>query len=169
MERNTRLAISAMRRILRSVEAQARSLMEGTGLTPSQLVLLQQLDLAAEVKVSDLAAKLGISQATTSVMAQKLQNRGLIHRRRGQTDRRQSWLSLSPSGAKALRAAPDSIQASFEREFSKLAEWEQLMMVSNLTRVADMLKAEEDAAPLIDSAPKLDHVLDPLRPTDTGG
>lgn len=157
METNTRLAFSAMRRILRGVEAQARSLMARTGLTPSQLVLLQQLDGGAERNVSDLAARLGISQATTSVMTQKLEARGLLMRRQGVTDKRQSWLSLSPAGIQALSAAPDSVQAHFSGEFAKLAEWEQMMIVSSLIRVADMLNAESDAAPIIDSNPQLDR------------
>jgi len=155
METNTRLAFSAMRRILRGVETQARALMAGTGLTPSQLVLLQQLEGGTERMVSDLAAALGISVATTTVMTQKLEARGLLRRRQGSADRRQSWLSLTETGEQALRGAPDGIQARFSEEFGRLKEWEQLMVVAGLARVADMLDSNLDAAPILDSSPEL--------------
>lgn len=155
METNTRLAFSAMRRILRGVEMQARALMAGTGLTPSQLLVLQQLEGGGERMVSDLAAALGISLATTTVMTQKLEARGLLRRRQGSVDRRQSWLSLSAAGEQALRGAPDGIQARFSAEFQGLREWEQLMIVASLVRVADMLDADLDAAPILDSNPQL--------------
>ncbi len=152
---STRDAFSAMRRILRSVEAQARALMAETGLTPSQLVLLQRLEGGREWRVSDLAAALGISSATTTVMTQKLEARGLLRRRPGSTDRRQIWLSLSEAGEAALQAAPDSVQARFAAGFESLAGWEQMMIVACLTRVADLLDAEVDAAPILDSRPVL--------------
>lgn len=145
-----------MRRILRSVEGQARALMAETGLTPSQLVLLRELEGGQERRVSDLAAALGISSATTTVMTQKLEGRGLLRRRPGSTDRRQIWLSLSDAGEAALIAAPDSIQARFAARFEKLEMWEQMMITSCLIRVADLLDAETDAAPILDSRPLAD-------------
>lgn len=154
MDGNTKLAFSAMRRILRSTETQARALMTRTGLTPSQLVLLQKLD-GTELTASSLAARLGVSQATMTVMIQKLEARGLIARRQCSLDRRRSWLSLSPVGQDALRGTPDGLQEKFASEFGKLQGWEQMAIVSSLIRVADMLDAEPDAAPLIDSAPSL--------------
>lgn len=151
MTANTREAFSAMRRILRGVETQSRDLLVKTGLTPSQLVLLQQLENGEERRVSDLAAALGISAATTTVMTQKLEALGLLRRRQGSTDRRQSWLSLNATGEAALNAAPDSTQARFASRFERLEVWEQLMLVAALTRVADLLNADTDAAPILDS------------------
>ena len=155
METNTRLAFSAMRRILRGVEGQRRALMAGTGLSPSQLVLLQALENGVERRVSDLAADLGISVATTTVMCQRLEARGLLSRRQDSRDRRQSWLSLSDAGNGALRAAPDSVQARFTAEFERLREWEQMAIIAGLTRVAEMLDTDDDAAPILDSDPIL--------------
>lgn len=151
----TREAFSAMRRILRRVEQQSRELMARTGLTPAQLVLLQTLEGGREQKVRDLAASLGISSATTTVMTQKLETRGLIRRRTGSSDRRQIWLSLTESGEDIVRVAPDSVQARFATTFETLQPWERMMIVSSLMRVADLLDADVDAAPLLDSAPIL--------------
>lgn len=148
----TREAFSAMRRILRRVEQQSRDLMASTGLTPAQLVLLQKLEGGREQKVRDLAEGLGISSATITVMTQKLEARGLMRRRVGSSDRRQIWLSLTDAGEEVLRAAPDSVQARFAAAFETLEAWERMMIVANLMRVADLLDAEGDAAPLIDSA-----------------
>jgi DNA-binding MarR family transcriptional regulator len=158
----TRDAFSAMRRILRRVEQQSRELMAHTGLTPAQLVLLQELEGGREQRVSDVAAALGISSATTTVMTQKLESRGLLRRRTGHSDRRQIWLSLTDTGETLLHVAPDNMQARFAEAFEALAPWERMMIVANLMRVAELLDAEADAAPLLDSEPVLTEVTQHL-------
>jgi DNA-binding MarR family transcriptional regulator len=154
----TREAFSALRRILRRVEQQSRELMDHTGLTPAQLVLLQELEGGREQRVSDVASALGISNATTTVMTQKLEGRGLLQRRPGHSDRRQIWLSLTEAGEALLHVAPDNMQARFAEAFEALEPWERMMIVANLMRVAELLDAETDAAPLLDSEPVLTAV-----------
>ena len=65
------------------------------------------------------------------------------------------WLSLTERGRKILEIAPDGAHAQFHAHFSQLAEWEQLMLVSALERVADMLGADDEAAAVLASDPVL--------------
>ncbi|MCL4068160.1 MarR family transcriptional regulator [Pseudomonas sp. GX19020] len=153
MQPITRQTFSSMRRILRAVEARERSLKATTGLTSSQLMLLQHLD-GAERMARDLAKGLGVNQATATVMIQRLEARGLLSRRPG-TDRRQTLLSLSDAGREALEAAPDPLQAEVSSKLESLPEWEQLMIGSALLRIAELMDTDDDAAPLLDSAPVL--------------
>lgn len=155
MDNNAKQALSAIRRILRSSELQARALMSQTGLTPSQLLLLQQLEDGSERTAGDLAARMGIAQATATVMIQRLEARDLLRRRQGSTDRRQTWLSLSERGHEAVHVAPNGLQMKFADKFTLLRDWEQAMIAATLMRVADMLDAEPDAAPILDSTPNL--------------
>lgn len=151
MQRRSQQALSAMRQILRATENYARTLSRATGLTASQLLLLQVLDQHGETTAGQIAAHMGITQATTTSLLHKLEGRGLVTRQRGDSDRRQVWLSLTPEGRERLAAAPDGLQEIFKERFENLDSWEQSMLVAALERVAAMLDAGDlDAAPVLD-------------------
>lgn len=151
MQRRSQQALSAMRQILRATENYARNLSRATGLTASQLLLLQVLDQHGETTAGQIAAHMGITQATTTSLLHKLEARGLVHRQRGDSDRRQVWLSLTAEGREKLAAAPDGLQEIFRERFENLDAWEQAMLVAALERVATMLDAGDlDAAPVLD-------------------
>lgn len=145
MEDRTKLALTAMRKILRRTEQNSKQLMRETGLTPSQLIFMQMLDGGQEQTAGYVAGRMGITQATTTALLQKLEGLGMIQKRRGEKDRRQVLLSLTEGGRKVLDIAPDGVHAQFHEEFSALQDWEQSMLIASLERVATML-GEDDPA-----------------------
>jgi MarR family transcriptional regulator, organic hydroperoxide resistance regulator len=158
VEHRTKQALTAMRKILRTTERNSKLLLQESGLTPSQLILLHVLEESGEQPAGYVAARMGITQATTTVLIQKLENLGMVERRKGDADRRQSWLSLTSKGIATLAIAPDGAHSHFHQEFQALQDWEQLMIVAALERVATMLGetgAEAEAAPILDSRPNL--------------
>lgn len=167
MEDRTKLALTAMRKILRATESNSKQLMRETGLTPSQLIFMQILDGEQEKTAGHVASRMGITQATTTALLQKLETSGMIQRRRGEKDRRQVLLSLTDKGQKVLAIAPDGVHAQFHQQFSDLKEWEQIMLIAALERVADMLDGDHpDAAAVIDHVAELagEVSLEPEQP-----
>jgi MarR family transcriptional regulator, organic hydroperoxide resistance regulator len=151
MDHQSQHALVVLRRILRATENRARALSRESGLTASQLLLLQTLADEVECTAGTIASRLGITQATTTSLVHKLEAKGLVIKKRGDSDRRQVWLSLSDSGRTRLEEAPDDLQELFRKRFDKLEDWEQMMLVAGLERIATMLDAEEiDAAPVLD-------------------
>ena len=151
MDHQSQHALVVLRRILRVTENRARALSRQSGLTASQLLLLQTLADEVECTAGTIAARLGITQATTTSLVHKLEAKGLVVKKRGDSDRRQVWLSLSDSGRVKLAKAPDDLQEVFRQRFDTLKDWEQMMLVASLERIATMLDAEEiDAAPVLD-------------------
>lgn len=150
---NDRLKSSlvALRRILRATETSARTLTRVTGLTTPQLMVLEVLRETGEATPKTIAQRVGVAQATATALIEKLEHRGLLRRRRGQTDRRQFWLSLTESGQTAVDAAPDPLQVRFAARFESLPDWEQAMLVASLERVASLMEAPDadSAAPLL--------------------
>lgn len=145
-----------MRKILRTTDRNSKALLQATGLTPSQLILMQVLEEHGEQTAGDVAARMGITQATTTVLIQKLESQGMVFRRKGDVDKRQSWLSLTGKGTHALTITPDGAHSRFHREFSALQDWEQLMVLAALERVSAMLDDDEElAAAIVESAPEL--------------
>lgn len=151
MDDRTRQALIAIRKILRATEASARSLSRVAGLTPSQAVALQILLDSGTLPAGRLAARMGLSQTTITALIEKLSGRGLVHRHRGETDRRQVWIELTDEGRTLIAGLPDTLQSRFSAGFAGLKDWEQAAILAALERVVDILGADAlDAAPLLE-------------------
>ncbi|MFT5446088.1 MAG: DNA-binding MarR family transcriptional regulator [Gammaproteobacteria bacterium] len=151
VEKRSDHAVKVMRQILRKTEIHARELARAAGLTSSQRMLLQVLEENGESKAGMVATRLGITQATTTSLIDRLEKAGLVHRRRFDTDKRQVWISLTDAGRERISLAPDGLQELFEGRFEGLDSWEQSMLIAALERISGMLDADTlDTAPLLD-------------------
>lgn len=148
----TGAALKALRRILRASEAGSRKVAAATGLTPSQLLALREIDQRRETTPGALASALQFSQATITSIVDRLETIGFVTRQRGAHDKRQVMLQPTAAGSQMVDDAPDLLHTRFRTEFAALAPWEQAMMLSVLERLCTMLGAETiDAAPLLDA------------------
>ncbi|MFZ5721676.1 MAG: MarR family winged helix-turn-helix transcriptional regulator [Pseudomonadota bacterium] len=151
LESRVTSALIAIRRIVRAAEFAARDLSRSAGLTASQMVVLQILGRGGELTAGAIADAARISHATGTAILDKLEQRGLIARRRDPADRRRVAVALTPEGRAALASAPDTLQTRFAARFEALAPWEQAAMIAALERVAVLLDAESiDASPILD-------------------
>ena len=148
----TNAALRAIRRILRAADQGGRRLATETGLTPSQLLVLQEIERRGESTPSVIAASLQFGQATVTNLVDRLTAAGLATRRRNDRDKRQVLLAATDEGKAVLAAAPDLLQERFRDRFASLPAWEQAMILSALERLGLILDAADiDAAPLIDA------------------
>lgn len=144
-------ALVAIRRILRAAEFSARDLARSSGLTPSQMVVLQVIARAGEAGAGAIADASRFSQATVTVILDKLEAAKLVVRRRDDDDRRRVTAELTAEGRRVVFETPDVLQDRFAARFAKLQDWEQAAVISALERVAALLDAEGiDAAPILD-------------------
>jgi DNA-binding MarR family transcriptional regulator len=151
MDNRSNEALIALRRILRVTEMNARELARMSELTASQLLVLRYLETNGASLPSAIARSIDLKQATVTVLVNKLEETGLVTRRRDTEDRRRVWIELTPAGTAALKKSPDLLQTRFERGFEDLEEWEQSMIVATLERIASLLDAGEiEAAPVLD-------------------
>ncbi len=150
----TDASLIALRRILRATEIYARDLAQSAGLTPSQLRFLQVASETTDgvVHPTDIAARMGVSQATITALLDKLVARELVMRKPSQTDRRQTNVVITEAGRAIVDNIPDALQQRYVRAFMALEPWEQAQLVASLERVAAMLNAAEiDASPILTS------------------
>lgn len=158
----TNAVLRAIRRVLRATDQGGRKLAAATGLTPSQLLVLQEIERRGETTPSTLAAALQFGQATVTNIVDRLEAMGLATRRRSDRDKRQMLLRITADGQAMLEAAPDLLQNRFQDRFGILPAWEQAMILAALERLGELLDATEiDAAPLIDAG-VIDRSLDSL-------
>lgn len=147
----TNAALRAIRRLLRAADQGGRKLAAATGLTPSQLLVLQEIARRGETTPSAIAAALQFGQATVTNIVDRLEAADLVTRKRSERDKRQILLRATASGHATLEAAPDLLQQRFQERFGTLPAWEQAMILAALERLGELLDATEiDAAPLID-------------------
>ncbi len=144
--------LRALRRVLRATEIGNRHLATATGLTPSQLLVLRDIDRRQPVTPGAIAQELDFSQATITTIVDRLEARGLVRRQRGERDRRQFYLSTLDAGRDMLKNAPDPLQTVFTSRFVALPPWEQAMLLAAVERLSALMGVEGiDAAPLLDS------------------
>lgn len=147
----TDATLRAIRRILRAAELGGRKLATATGLTPSQLLVLQEIMHRSETTPSAVAAALQFSQTTITAILDRLEEASLVTRMRNARDKRQILLRITATGRATLEAAPDLLQTRFQNRFNALPMWERAMILAALERLGELLDATDiDAAPLID-------------------
>jgi DNA-binding MarR family transcriptional regulator len=143
--------LRALRRILRAADQGGRKLAVATGLTPSQLMVLQQIERSDATTPGSVAASLKFGQATVTNIVDRLEAAGFVTRQRNERDKRQIFLRLTAAGRRVLDQAPDLLQEQFSDRFEGLPKWEQAMILAALEHLGALLDAGDiDAAPLID-------------------
>jgi DNA-binding MarR family transcriptional regulator len=147
----TKAALRAIRRVLRAADQGGRKLATATGLTPSQLLVLQEIDRRRQTTPSAVAKQLQFGQATVTNIVDRLEELALVTRSRDESDKRQMVLRIADGGQAILEKAPDSLQVRFQGRFEALPAWEQAMILAALERLGELLDATDiDAAPLLD-------------------
>jgi DNA-binding MarR family transcriptional regulator len=90
--------------VMRVIRAEMR-LRGGQFATVPQLRALGLIHRRPGASLTDVAAHLGVTSATTSVLVDRLVRRGLLRRDAHPEERRRISLSLTPAGERHLRAA----------------------------------------------------------------
>lgn len=83
-----------------------QALQRGFGVTAAQLSALRVLERFGEMPQSELSERLFLRGSTVSGMVDRLEERGLISRRRSTADRRLVAVDLAPGGKKLLASIP---------------------------------------------------------------
>jgi len=142
---HVRQVLAAVRRILHAADLRSRRLSRETGLTAAQLAVLQAIADLGEVTTGKIAADASLTQATVTVILDRLVERGLVERYRSEGDRRIVHSRLTVAGASALAAAEPAVSARLVREFERLPADRQAELVASLEWMVRALGvAEED-------------------------
>lgn len=149
MEKYEQLLIS-LRRVIRAIDIHSRQLNKQSGLTGPQLMVMQNIAIFDAPLAKEIAREVALSPATVTTIIDRLEKRGLVIRKRSETDKRKVHLSLSEAGYTLLQESPKPLQDHFIKRYQNLDEWEQSQLLSSVERIASMMDATElDAAPVL--------------------
>jgi DNA-binding MarR family transcriptional regulator len=142
--------LASLRKITQAISLHSKDLNRRYGLTGPQLVILNQIGIHDTLTVTELARSISLSQATTTDILNRLEKRGFVERARDVRDRRRVAVRITSKCREILSQAPPPLQEAFVDRYSNLPEWEQLMILSALHRIVDLMSAEKiDAAPFL--------------------
>ncbi len=105
-------------------------------LTSTQVAALRLIDQSDCKTLSDLAALLDVSNAAASKMVDRLDRRGLIVRRQGKEDRRETELSLTDLGRRLLERYENLKTDMLARTFREFPPEELRRTASLLARLS---------------------------------
>jgi len=98
--------LSQFRILLSSIKRHYQWVEQNCGVSGAQLWALSEIAASPGLRVSDLAHRLAVHRSTASNMLQRLEQLGLLVRRRIGKDQRVVQLRLTPRGEAVLRQAP---------------------------------------------------------------
>jgi DNA-binding MarR family transcriptional regulator len=143
----------SIRRIIQSVDLHSRYLERYFGLTVPQLIVLQEVSNRGEVSIGEIAKAVSLGQPTVTGILERLENRGLVSRRRSQRDKRKIYISVTEACNPLLEKAPPPMQEHFVDAFTSLHDWEQSMILSSLQRIVALMDAKTiQVAPILAEA-----------------
>ncbi|SKA73748.1 transcriptional regulator, MarR family [Paucidesulfovibrio gracilis DSM 16080] len=87
----------------------------GTGLTPTQMHVIEILGANNALRMKELAQRMGVTTGSLTVVADKLEQRGLLRRRPNDTDRRSILVELTENGKQRF-AEHDKLHMDLTRD-----------------------------------------------------
>lgn len=142
----------SLRQITRAIDLHSKDLQKKSGLTTSQLLVLEAIQKLGAPTPKAIAQEVVLSQGTVTSIVDRLEKKGLVMRSKSATDKRSVEISLSEQGVGQLSEAPDILQTEFLRKYRELEPWERQMLIAAVSRIAAMMNAEDlDAAPIMTS------------------
>jgi DNA-binding MarR family transcriptional regulator len=153
----------AIRRIIQSVDLHSRYLERYFGLTVPQLIVLQVVSTNGEMPIGEIAKSVSLGQPTVTGILERLENRNLVRRRRGEKDKRKMYISVTESCHQLLGKAPPPMQEHFIDAFTSLQDWEQSMILTSLQRIVALMDAKTiQVAPILAEAGPIAEASDQL-------
>jgi len=144
----------SIRKIIQAIDIHSRLLNKKFGLTGPQLIVLQEISNHGQISITPLSKITSLRQATITDITKRLEAKGYISRKKREDDKRSVSLSVTEGGEAIIKQLPPLLQEKFTEEFSKIENWEQLMILSAFERTVSLMSADDiDASPVLVTGP----------------
>ncbi len=116
----------------RSLKHEFHDLMQDSGFTFPQLSIISILAKHDKQKVSDISEKMGLSDSTVSGILDRLEQKGIVERKRNKDDRRVVKIYLSKGSQKICQEFHRKREEYFVHLLKKLSEQEMDDIIKGL-------------------------------------
>ncbi|UQT51032.2 MarR family transcriptional regulator [Bacillus velezensis] len=133
----------SLQTLLQNIQPEMVESMAKHEVTPAQLFVLASLKKYGSCKVSEIAERMEVKPSAVTLMADRLEQKGLIVRKHNQQDRRVIDISLTKKGETKFEDV-EGRKAILARNLSVLTDDELIQSVNIIRKVAEA--AEKYAA-----------------------
>ncbi len=134
-----RLIYGSARQQFRDIEATCK-------LSGSQLWMLQEIQSAPGIGVTELAQRLSIHQSTCSQLADKLFAHGYVLKTRSAEDQRRVGLSATPAARRLLHRAPGSAEGLLPEALTAMRTDSLVRLSAQLEELISRLRVRDERA-----------------------
>jgi DNA-binding MarR family transcriptional regulator len=142
---------AALTRVLRwSARRENRRLLfgqVGEELSPNDVWLLDAVETNGPVRLSDLASWQGVDKSTITPQVRRLEERGLVERRPGGSDRRVALLGITRQGRSVQQRRAAAGAALIDRLLREWPAEDRTAFATLFARFADQLDAQARTEP----------------------
>ena len=111
-----------LRHLVQLLQTRSKRIRKETGVTGPQLQAMKTLSESPGIRISELAERIFLHPATVVGIVDRLEDRGLVARKRSKKDRRQVHVRLTAKGKAALRKTMGTAQDSMPRGLESLPD-----------------------------------------------
>lgn len=130
----SRRVMDALRRIVRALSSGARGVSTRGGVSGAQAFVLRQVHAAPGLTIGELAARTFTGQSAVSEVVARLVARGLVARNPGASDARQTTLTATPAGRRAIRTIAPTAQEELASALGALSPAERRALANVLDK-----------------------------------
>ena len=134
-----RRILGLMKQVGGKLQRKVRVEFPDSGLTFAQLSVLACLKRHGPMRMSDLSARMGLTNSTTSVMVDRLVKSGLVSRTHGEYDRRAVFVALSESSENLARDIESRIEELMLELFGKASTEDLHQVIQGLEKLSSIL------------------------------
>jgi DNA-binding MarR family transcriptional regulator len=146
--------LSAIRRIIRSVDLYSRELAATARVTSPQLVCLLAIADKEKTTATIISRQVFLSPSTIVGILDRLEAKGLVRRERDENDRRVITITITEKGKRLARSAPSPLQDTLTEALRELPGNEQTKIAESLERIVALMEARRiNAASLAEADP----------------
>lgn len=151
-----RRILTAIRRIIRSVDIYSHKLGLTCGVTVPQLSCLLRIAEVGPLTLKDLSAAVDLSPSTLVGIVDRLEQKGLVQRTRSTEDRRQVLITATEEGIILASESPSPLQDKLALALQDLPELERAAITLSIERIVELMEIRQvDAAPILDTGVSL--------------
>ena len=134
--------LGALRRIVRAFDIHSRRLLRDHEVTVPQMRCLLVIESEGVIGCSDLARAVDLNFSTVNGILDRLEQRGLVERRRLESDRRKVQVTVTRAGRRLVVAAPQLLQDRVVDALLQLSARERSALSQSLERIVGLMDAQ---------------------------
>jgi DNA-binding MarR family transcriptional regulator len=148
-----------IRKIVRSLNLESKSIQKDFGLSITQLMCLGHLESCQNYQSThkELMQLLSLNSSTVSGIINRLEKRGYLVRLPKKGDKRTTSITLTASGLKLLQETPNVLHERLAKKLAKLSEADQKMVNKSLEIIISAMQIDKiDASAILTT----EHTID---------